>query len=99
MGFLKKISSLISPAAPIDENAFWITVKCHRCGENIRSRIDLRNDLSLEFSEQGSASTYFCRKILMGAGGHCFQRVEVELTFDSNRRLISKEIHGGQFID
>jgi hypothetical protein len=31
--------------------------------------------------------------------GHCFQRVEVELTFDGTRRLIHREISGGQFVN
>ena len=33
----------------------------------------------------------------MGSG-KCFQRVEVELTFDKNRKLINKEIQGGALI-
>jgi hypothetical protein len=28
----------------------------------------------------------------------CFQPIEVELTFDANRKVIAREITGGQFI-
>jgi hypothetical protein len=30
--------------------------------------------------------------------GRCFQRVEVQLTFDQNRNLIDRQISGGDFI-
>jgi hypothetical protein len=99
MGLLKKISQLFSsPGAPTD-NAYWVKVKCQRCGEIIQARINLNNDLSLEYDE--GRTTYFCRKTLIGeASGErlCFQRIEIELTFDENRRLLSREITGGQFV-
>lgn len=74
-------------------------MRCLRCKEIIRARIDLRNDLSAEYAAgPGGDVTYFCHKTLMGEG-HCFQRVEVELTFDSKHRVINREISGGQFVD
>jgi hypothetical protein len=39
---------------------------------------------------------YFSRKVLIGSRG-CFEPIEVKLTFDPQRRLISREITGGQF--
>lgn len=77
--------------------AYWVTVKCNRCGEVIRARVNLYNDLSLDFNEKGEA-IYFCRKTLMGEQ-RCFQRVEVTLTFDAKRNLIKKEVTGGQFVE
>ena len=102
MSFFKKIADLFSPPASTakpasrDASAYWVTVRCNRCGETLRARVDLHNDLSIEYGE--SAATYFCRKVLMGEG-HCFQRIEVELTFDSDRRLTNREISGGQFVE
>ena len=96
MGIIDKLSRLIRPTRAPDDNAYWIAVKCKRCGEIIRARIDLRNDLSAEYG--GGEATYFCRKTLMGEG-HCFQRVEVELTFDADRKLVNREINGGEFVD
>jgi hypothetical protein len=95
MDILKKISSLLR--APTVTNVYWVEVKCRRCGEIIRSRIDLNYDLSVEYG-QGDKKTYFCRKTLMGTG-RCFQRVEVELTFDGDKRLIEHQISGGEFVD
>ncbi len=95
MNLFKKLSSLFSPGKT-DADAYWIAARCNRCGEVIRTRVSLSNDLSVEYD--GDATSYFCRKVLMGEG-HCFQRVEVELTFDANRRLLNREIHGGHFVD
>ena len=96
MSFFKKLSNLISPAGRAEENAYWITAKCNRCGEIIRARVNLQNDLSPEYSDSGTI--YFCRKTLIGQE-RCFQRLEVELSFDADKRLINREITGGQFID
>lgn len=95
MSFIRKITGffLSKSGAPVDQ----VTVKCNRCGEVIRARINLYNDLSLEYDEGGKA-TYFCRKVLIGEG-RCFQRIEVELTYDVNRKLLSREITGGQSVD
>jgi hypothetical protein len=99
MSFFKKLSNLFSSPGVLEDASYWLTVKCNRCGETIRARVDLRNDLSIEYSEDGvSAATYFCRKTLMGEG-HCFQRIEVELTFDIQHKLLNREISGGQFVD
>lgn len=98
MNFLKKLSNLFSSPARPNEAVHWITVKCNRCGDEIRARINLYNDLSIEYNES-SEPVYYCRKMLMSENGQCFQRVEVELKFDSKRKLLSRTISGGQFID
>lgn len=95
MSLFKRVSSLLSSKSGTP--AEWVAVKCNRCGEVIRARINLYNDLSLEYDESGK-EIYFCRKMLMGEG-RCFQRIEVELTYDANRKLLSREISGGQFVE
>ena len=93
MDFLKKLFPASKPAA--SQGYFYaFTVRCLRCGESIEGRINLANDLSL--SDEGSG--YFVRKVVMGSG-RCFQQIEVELTFDANRRLLDKQVHGGTFIE
>ena len=97
MNLFEKISRLFtSPAA--DTRAYWVTVKCSRCGEVIRARVDLLNDLSTEYGEKEGDLMYFCRKGLMGEQ-RCYQVIEVELTFDAKRRLIERQAHGGEFVD
>lgn len=98
MSFLKKISNLFSSSADHDQNAYWIFVKCNRCGEKIEARVDLRNDLSLEYGANEKKNYYYCRKVLMGQE-LCFQQVEVHLKFNANRELIDRDISGGEFIN
>ena len=98
MGILNKLSNIFSSPGSSSERNYWIAVKCNRCGEIIKARIDLSNDLSPVYDESGQGTTYFCRKILIGEE-HCFHRVEIELTFDANRRMIHQEISGGRFVD
>jgi hypothetical protein len=98
MDFLKKLAKLFSSGGQPTDPGYWITVKCRRCGEEIPVRINLFNDLSIEYSEDGKTAQYFCRKGILGSNGLCFQMIELELRFDSQRRLIDHEITGGELI-
>ena len=92
MGFLDALKSLFTAGGGPDASGYWVYVRCRRCGEAIRTRINLRNDLSPN-DEEG----YIVTKTLVG-DRRCFERVEVTLTFDTNRRLIGQEIQRGDFI-
>jgi hypothetical protein len=59
--------------------------------------VDLRNDLSIDYSDTGAIAGYFCRKVLMGSG-RCYQQIEVELRFGPDHRLASQEARGGKFV-
>jgi hypothetical protein len=96
MGFLAKLKKLI-PKPPSNPNDLTIHVQCSRCGENIPARINLRNDLSIEFEEDGQGRHYFCRKVVMGSG-MCFQRIELELMFSTDHSLTDQKITGGTII-
>ncbi len=98
MSFFKKLANVFSaPAAPSSWE-YWLTVKCTRCGEVIRTRVDLRNDLSIEYGEGNGDTSYFTRKTIIG-NQHCYQPIEVEMTFDRNHKLIDRKIKNGQFVD
>ena len=98
MGLLKRITDLFAPAKTSADTGYWIAARCKRCGETVRSRVNLCNDLSMQDAEDGGEVRYLCRKTLMGDQG-CFQRIEVELFFDAQRRLVERNINGGEFID
>lgn len=78
-----------------DAWVYWVYAQCRRCGEPLRTRIDLRNDPSEE--EDG---TWVVRKGLTGSGKYyCFQTVEVTLHFDKARKtVLDSEAAGGQLI-
>lgn len=94
MGFLKSLFSG-TPAKP-EKRYYVFQVKCNRCGEIIEGRVDLDNDLSLEFEDNNNI--YFSRKGVMGSG-HCFQQIEVEMKLNSARDLIEQEAKGGTFVE
>ncbi len=94
MGLLKKLFS--SPPAQPEKRYYVFQVKCNRCGESIEGRVDLDNDLSLEY--EGDRAIYFVRKGLIGQN-RCFQQIEVEMKFTSSRELIEQETKGGTFLE
>jgi hypothetical protein len=97
MGLLKKLSQLFTTPPKSDQYVYWIYVKCSRCGENLKARVNLRNDLSIEYGNGEGDTYYFTRKILIGEK-LCFQSIEVELTFDRKYQLTDRKISGGEFI-
>lgn len=96
MGLFKKLTGIFNPREKPSDRYYEFTVRCHRCSEQITGRADLYNELSADYGEDGSGENFYVRKVLMG-NGLCFQRIEVELYFDKNRRLVNKEIQGGLF--
>ena len=96
MSFLKKLGSLFSAPDRGNRN-LWLYVKCGKCGEILKGRVDLYNDLSVQYEDSGRQSSYFCRKVFMGSN-RCYQPIEVELSFDKNRQLSDEEIRGGKIV-
>jgi hypothetical protein len=92
MGFLKRLFS--GDTAKPEKHYYVFHVKCNRCGEIIEGRVDLDNDLSLDY--EGDSTVYFVRKGLIG-NNRCFQQIEVEMKFTANRELIEQQATGGQF--
>ena len=99
MNLGKKLSGLFR-ATPQERGdlPYMIAVQCDHCGEIIRSRVNLSDDLSANYDEDGNITNYFCRKVLIGRE-RCFRPIEVLLTFDAQRRLTGREITGGRFVE
>ncbi|HOG46496.1 MAG TPA: hypothetical protein PLJ35_19585 [Anaerolineae bacterium] len=95
MSFFKRLGALLSPPQPSCVMHYY--VRCRRCGEVIKARADLRNELSIEYGEDERPSGYSYRKVLIGSG-RCFQAIEVTMTFDPQRRVVSREVTGGEFV-
>ena len=98
MSFLKKIASALSPKGADERGVLWVYARCDKCGEVLKTRLDLRHDLTPNYSAEGRVTDYVLRKVLIGSQ-RCFEPIEVKLTFDSQRRFGSREIAGGQFIN
>ena len=77
------------------DNALWLHLKCGRCGEAIRVRVDRRYDVAsnlLDPGEEGPA--YIMHKDVVG--DRCFQRISVTLGFDRRMNIVERQIQGGQ---
>lgn len=97
MSFLKKFSGYFKSTVDEDSSGYSVFVRCGKCGESLKTRIDLEHDLSTLYGEPGDQA-FFTRKTMVGSSG-CFQRIEIEIGFNQQRRPVSREISGGFFID
>ena len=94
MDFLKNLFS--GATAKPEKHFYTFNVKCNRCGEIIEGRVDLDNDLSIEYED--NRQVYYVRKGLLGSG-RCFQQIEVEIKFSSTRAVIEENAQGGKFVE
>jgi hypothetical protein len=106
MGFLDSLKKALGTGTSSDAGAgrsksgddawaYWVYAQCRRCGEPLRTRVDMRNDLSEE-----DAGTWVVRKGLTGSGKYyCFQTVEVVLHFDQAKKtVLDSDAVGGKLI-
>ena len=75
-----------------DANGIYFYVRPTNCDEVVRLRIDRNNDLSLADDN----NSYVVHKVVRGT--KCFQSVEVDLYFDSGRRLVNSELQHGALV-
>ncbi len=75
-----------------DPNAVYIHVRCRFCKEAIRVRLNRTSDLSPDDDGGG----FVVRKSIVGQ--KCFRRIQVDLAFDRNYRLVSEDVTGGTMI-
>jgi len=93
MNFLKQLANMFSGSsslAPGGDAGLYYYVRCDRCGEVIKVRINRMNDLS----QSDDGKTLFARKTIVGQ--RCYNRIEAEFTYNANRQLVNTEIQGGK---
>jgi hypothetical protein len=99
MNLFERLRKILSSPAPRTERALYLYVQCNKCGEKLKARVDIWNELTPEYEgNSDDASSYFCRKVLVGEK-QCYQPIELRLKFDKNHRLLDQTIMGGKFID
>ncbi|HEX2324070.1 MAG TPA: hypothetical protein VHQ00_01660 [Chloroflexota bacterium] len=101
MSFFSKLLGAFRGQAPAGDdagrNAFWVYVRCNACGEPIRVRINREHDLSAEYDEgSDAASSFHVHKEVVGQ--RCFRRIQVDLTFDGQRKVSDQQAQGGAFL-
>lgn len=94
MNFLKKLFGS-GGGSPVhrEGNSAYYYLKLDRCGEVMRVRVDMNNDLSLNDESSG----YWVRKMITSSNYKC-PKAEITLYFDTNRRLDKSEIQGGHLV-
>lgn len=75
---------------------FFLNVRCSHCGEQFRLFINKHWELIQDFHEDGRV-TYLLKKEIYGVG--CRNRIFVTMKFDSARKLVSRKIENGEFLD
>jgi len=83
--------------------ALRVEVRCAKCGEAIRARVDKMHELQCEYGDiavgepdqEPHPISYVLTKELVGA--KCQNLIHLSVRFDSRSRLIEKHIEGGEF--
>ena len=78
------------------DDGIYVFVRCDRCGDRVRVRLNPQADLQQEFEDRDGVSGYSVRKMIVDQ--RCFRPIELSMRFDNARREIAREIHGGTFI-
>jgi len=84
MSFLSRLFGGGGSAPAGADGALWLYVRCARCGEAIRVRINPRTDAQPEYDESGRSTHHFLRKEILG--NNCPNLMSVELQLDSRYR-------------
>ncbi len=92
MNFLRR---LLGGAAPTNDGALHLYVRCNRCQSVVHVRVDLRNDLVSNYDDD-EANGYTLYKEMMDS--RCFRLMRAEIAFDRARRETGRTIEGGTFI-
>jgi hypothetical protein len=86
-----------SPSRQAGHTAVWRYVRCSRCGEAIRVRVDRRYDLASEWRDPGEPGpAHTMHKDIVGE--RCFQRISVDVGFDTGFKIVEQHIRGGEFL-
>jgi hypothetical protein len=75
---------------------FFLNVRCSECGEQFNLFINKSYELMQNFETDGSI-TYALKKEVYGVG--CNNRIYVNMKFDGRKRLVSKKIENGAYIE
>ena len=82
-------------------HAFSLVVRCGKCGELIRVRIDKDHELQAEYAEdaaEGDHPTQYllCKEVV---GANCQNLIRFTLRFGADQRLCELSIEGGEFVE
>lgn len=86
MSFLARLFGRAAPSG--GGTIIWLYVRCERCGERIRVRINRNTDAQPEYDESGRQTHYMLRKEILG--NQCPNLMSVEMQLDNGGRLVEQ---------
>ena len=92
--FLKKMFG--GGIAGASSDGFFLNVRCSQCGEEFHLFVNKIADLAQDFSEDGKL-TYFLNKEIIGS--NCRNLIRVYMKFEGAKKLVSRKIENGEFLD
>jgi hypothetical protein len=95
MNFLKQLADFLTarPMPSGSDVGLYYYIKCNRCGEVIKVRINPMNDLSYSDSD----NSLFVRKVIVGR--KCYNRIDAEFSYSNARKLLNADVSGGEMVD
>jgi hypothetical protein len=97
MNWFKRLFAFALHSRQAEDTALWLYVCCSRCGEAIQVRVDRRYDLASEWRDPGEPGpAYSMHKDIVG--DRCFQRISVDVGFDTSLQIVEQRIRGGAFL-
>ena len=91
---LKKIAFFLGGPCKSSSAFIEYRIKCGKCGEIVTIKVFPDRDLNPTYDDNGPA--YVLKKEVMDS--KCFRIISVDISYDSSRREISRDISGGSFI-
>ena len=77
-------------------DGFFLNVRCSECAEQFNLFINKSYELMQNFATDGSVN-YTLKKEIYGVG--CKNRIYVNMKFDGGKKLLSREIKNGEYIE
>jgi len=77
-------------------DGFFLNVRCSECGEQFSLFINKSYELMQNFETDGSVN-FTLKKEVFGVG--CKNRIYVNMKFDGSKKLVSRKIENGEFIE
>jgi len=91
---LQKIAGFLAGTGKTSSSFIEYRIKCGKCGEIVSVKVFPERDLNPTYDDSGPA--YILKKEVMDS--KCFRLISVEISYDSSRREIGREISGGSFM-
>jgi len=78
------------------KKAFYISVKCSDCGEEIRVRINRSSDFQLEYKPVNPEHCYTIKKEIIGK--NCFNLMSLTLALTKNLKVLFADAKACEFM-